>query len=177
MSGRSGGGRVHVRTSSEALDPEALRRSVRTDADGAVLVFVGTMRDHNDGRPVSGLAYECYREMAEKELAAIAREARSRWKVGRVAVEHRVGELELGEAAVVVAVAAPHRGPCYEASRYVMESLKRRAPIWKRETYADGTEDWVSGARPEPGGAGAEPTADEDRQSRPTPATGTEAAS
>lgn len=149
MSGADGGDGVHVRVTSRALDPEALGRAVRSDGDGAVLVFVGTVRDHNDGRPVSGLQYECYREMAEGELADIAREAVARWEIGRIAVEHRVGKLEIGESAVVVAVAAPHRGPCYEASRFVMEAVKRRAPIWKREAYADGTEGWVQGARPE----------------------------
>lgn len=176
MSGHGAGEDLHVRTTSEPLDPEALGRRVRSDADGAVLVFVGTVRNHNDGRPVSGLRYECYREMAEKELGDIGREALSRWEVGRVAVEHRVGELAIGDAAVVVAVAAPHRRPCFEASRYVMEAVKRRAPIWKREAYADGTEGWVSGTRPEVEGRGLEGAGGGDRGERPTPAAETEGA-
>lgn len=142
------GAKIRARTTSEPLDPEALRRSVRSDADGAVVLFVGTVRDHSDGRRVTGLHYECYPEMADAELGKIAREAVSRWKVGRVVVEHRVGDLEIGEASVAVAVAAPHRAPCFEACRFVMEAIKERLPVWKREAYADGAETWVDGSRP-----------------------------
>lgn len=140
--------KCRARTTSDPLDPEALRRSVRTDADGAVVLFVGTVRDHSDGRRVTGLHYECYPEMADAELGKIAREAVSRWEVGRVVVEHRVGDLEIGEASVAVAVAAPHRAPCFEACSYVMEAIKERLPVWKREAYADGAETWVDGSRP-----------------------------
>jgi molybdopterin synthase catalytic subunit len=140
--------KIRARTTSTPLDPEALRRRVRTDADGAVVLFVGTVRDHSDGRRVTGLHYECYPEMADAELGKIAREAVSRWEVGRVVVEHRVGDLEIGEASVAVAVAAPHRAPCFEACRYVMEAIKERLPVWKREAYADGAETWVEGSRP-----------------------------
>jgi molybdopterin synthase catalytic subunit len=114
---------------------------VRADC-GAVVVFSGTVRDHAEGRPgVSGLAYEAYAEQVEPRLLAIADEARSRWPVGRMALLHRVGPLDLGEVSVVVAVSAPHRPEAFEAARFGIDRLKATVPIWKRETW-DGGEDW-----------------------------------
>ncbi|MDH3734316.1 MAG: molybdenum cofactor biosynthesis protein MoaE [Gemmatimonadota bacterium] len=114
-----------------------------THADGAVLVFQGRVRETNEGRKVSGLSYEAYGEMAEKELAAICGEAAASFEIGAVRAVHRVGDLELGDVAVVVGVAAPHRNACYEASRFVIEQVKVRLPVWKHERYADGETGWV----------------------------------
>lgn len=125
------------------IDTTALAAEVSRPAHGAVLLFVGTVRDVNDGRPVTGMEYSAYRSMAERELCDIAREASERFGTADVVVEHRVGTLELGEASVAIAVAHPHRGAAYEASRYVIEQLKRRVPIWKLEHYVDGTRQWV----------------------------------
>jgi molybdopterin synthase catalytic subunit len=127
-----------------------LADSVHPD-DGAALLFWGVVRNENDGRPVSHLEYHAYAEMAERTMHRIAEEAISRFGVGDVRVVHRVGRLGVGEASVAIAVAAPHRGEAYEASRYVIEELKRRVPIWKREGYTDGDTDWVAGFTPEAG--------------------------
>ena len=125
------------------LDRCALLEEVADHRNGASVLFVGTVRDVNDGADVSGLDYSAYTEMAEKELRAIAQEASDRWGTSDIVVEHRVGALALGEASVVIAVAHPHRGEAYEASRYVIEELKKRLPIWKREHYLDGRSEWV----------------------------------
>jgi molybdopterin synthase catalytic subunit len=110
---------------------------------GAVVLFSGTVRDHAEGRPgVSRLAYEAYAEQVEPRLLAIAEETRRRWPdLGRMALLHRVGELELGESSVVVVVSAPHRPEAFEAARFGIDTLKATVPIWKRETW-DGGEDW-----------------------------------
>lgn len=125
------------------IDSSELLEEVRKPGNGATVLFVGTVRDTNDGAPVTGLDYSAYRGMAERELEAIAREAATRWKTSDIVVEHRVGTLALGDASVAIAVAHPHRGEAYEASRYVIEELKKRLPIWKHEHYADGRSEWV----------------------------------
>jgi molybdopterin synthase catalytic subunit len=125
------------------LDPSALLAEVAGVANGASILFVGTVRDVNEGRAVSGIEYTTYESMAVRELDAIVAEAASRFGTNDVFVEHRVGRLALGEASVVVAVAHPHRAEAYDASRFIIEELKRRVPIWKREEYVDGTREWV----------------------------------
>jgi molybdopterin synthase catalytic subunit len=144
---------VEVFLTDEPLESlDALRR-LGTTADGATLTFEGRVRDLNEGRRVARLTYEAYREMAERELRQICEEAITRYEVAEIVAAHRVGLLELGEVSVSIAVAAPHRAPCYEASRYVIEEVKLRLPIWKHEEYTDGTASWV-GAPDPPVGAG-----------------------
>jgi molybdopterin synthase catalytic subunit len=135
---------IHARLVREPIDAGALLRRVSHPANGAVLLFLGVVREVNDGRAVTGIEYSAYEPMADRELAAIAAEAAERFGVADVAVEHRVGELGLEEASVGIAVAHPHRDGAYAASRWVIEELKRRVPIWKREHYADGTREWVN---------------------------------
>ncbi|HJR67552.1 MAG TPA: molybdenum cofactor biosynthesis protein MoaE [Gemmatimonadaceae bacterium] len=125
------------------LDAGALLAEVASPANGASIVFVGTVREVNEGRAVSGIEYTAYETMAVRELEAIVTEAVSRFGANDVVVEHRIGRLGLGEASVVIAVAHPHRAEAYAASRFVIEELKRRVPIWKREEYVDGTREWV----------------------------------
>lgn len=125
------------------IDPGTLTAEVAGDGHGATILFLGTVRDTNDGRRVTGIEYSAYRGMAERELAAIVSEAAARFGTIGVVVEHRIGVLEIGEASVAIAVAHPHRGAAYDTSRYVIEQIKRRVPIWKREHYADGTREWV----------------------------------
>ncbi len=125
------------------LDPGALLGEVSDPAHGAVVLFVGTVRDTNAGRAVTGIEYTAYRAMAERELADIVRETEERFAGARVAAEHRLGTLGLGEASVAIAAAHGHRAAAYDASRYVIEEIKRRLPIWKREHYTDGTREWV----------------------------------
>jgi molybdopterin synthase catalytic subunit len=130
------------------IDAAALLEECTTAEDGAALLFVGVVRNHNDGREVGHLSYDAYEEMAARVLEQIVAEAEGRWEIGRAAVVHRIGRLEIGEASVAIAVAAPHRGEAYEASRYVIEELKKRVPIWKREGYVDGEAEWLGGEVP-----------------------------
>lgn len=119
---------------------EAARWVIRPHC-GAVVTFTGTARDHAEGRPdVHHLEYEAYEEHALARLEAVAAEARRRWPViGRVALLHRVGVVDIGAPAVVVAVSAPHRGEAFEAARFAIDELKRTVPIWKRESWAGGS--------------------------------------
>ena len=128
---------------SEPIDVGAVLREVEAPAHGAAILFVGTVREVNDGKPVQGMDYTAYVAMAEKEMAAIAREANSQFAGSSVVIVHRVGELAIGDASVAVATAHAHRDAAYGASRYCIEQLKKRVPIWKREHYADGTREWI----------------------------------
>ncbi len=126
---------------SAPIDVAALEASVARSGHGALVTFVGRARDRaDDGREVQELEYEAYPEMAESVLAAIAAEAQQRWGATSVAVMHRVGLVPIGEAAVAIVTAAPHRSDAYEANRFVIEAVKERLPIWKRERFADGSE-------------------------------------
>jgi molybdopterin synthase catalytic subunit len=125
------------------IDACAILNEVAHHRNGATVLFVGTVREENDGEAVSGLDYTAYAGMAERELASIASEAAERCDTSDIVVEHRIGSLELGEASVAIAIASPHRGKAYEASRYVIEELKKRLPVWKREHYVDGHAKWV----------------------------------
>lgn len=125
------------------IDASALVAEVTAASHGASVLFVGTVRDVNDGRAVTGMEYSAYTAMAERELAAIVTEAATRWVGTDLAAEHRIGELAIGDASVAVAAAHAHRAQAFDAVRYVVEELKRRVPIWKREHYVDGTREWV----------------------------------
>jgi molybdopterin synthase catalytic subunit len=120
-----------------------------TPSSGAVVVFLGVVRDHADGRAgVTGLTYEAYEEEAVARLAAVADEARTRWPViDRVALLHRTGDLTLSEASVAVVVSSPHRAEAFEAARFCIDTLKETVPIWKREHWEGGS-DWGTGANP-----------------------------
>jgi len=124
------------------IDEIALESAVRTDADGAVIVFRGVARRHSRGRDVVHLEYEAYPEMAEKVMAQIADEVKHRWPVSRVAMVHRTGVLEIGQASVVIAISAPHRGEAFEAAKYAIDRLKEIVPIWKKEVWSDGSQ-WI----------------------------------
>ncbi|MEO6876999.1 MAG: molybdenum cofactor biosynthesis protein MoaE [Gemmatimonadaceae bacterium] len=130
----------------DPIDAAAVLSEVAHVANGAALLFVGTVRDVNDGRAVSGMEYKAYRTMADRELGDIVREAAVQFGTQDIVVEHRLGVLNLGDASVAIAVAHPHRGHAYDASRYVIEQLKQRVPIWKLEHYVDGTREWVGAA-------------------------------
>ena len=131
----------------QPIDTSAVLAEVAGPGNGASVLFVGTVRDVNDGRDVSGMEYSAYREMAERELSAIASEATLAFETHDVVIVHRVGSLEIGEASVAIAVAHAHRGAAFDATRYVIEELKRRVPIWKREHYLDGTREWLDPTR------------------------------
>lgn len=124
------------------LDPARAIAAVAGPGRGAVVVFLGTVRDRHRGRRVAGLAYSAYRPMAEAVLRRIAADLEAGADGLRAAIVHRLGEVPVGEPSVVIAVAAPHRAAAYEASRTALERLKAEAPIWKRERYADGGAAW-----------------------------------
>ncbi len=127
----------------EPLDVEDLISTVRTDADGAVVAFLGVVRELGDGdEPVEGLSYEAYPELALSEMRAIGTEAAQRFGEARVAIAHRIGDLALGEASVAVAVAAKHRAIAFDACEYAIDELKSRVPIWKKERYRAGEARW-----------------------------------
>ena len=126
----------HIR--SEALSLDEAVRAVSHGGAGAVVTFTGVVRDHNDGRPVTRLDYEAYGTMAEAELGRVLEEVASEIADARVFATHRVGSLDVGAVAVVCAASAPHRGEAFEACRRVIDRIKARLPIWKREHGPDG---------------------------------------
>lgn len=127
-----------------AIDPSALTKTLKNDAAGAVVSFEGRVRDHNNGRAVDHLVYESYEKLAAKEAEAILKEARERYPVLEAHCVHRVGKLEIGEVAVWVAVASAHRKEAFDACEFIIDSVKHRLPIWKKETYSDGSFEWVN---------------------------------
>jgi molybdopterin synthase catalytic subunit len=127
----------------EAIDYHALTERVRRDDCGAVVTFLGTVRDLTEGRVTVALDYEAYPGMAEKKMAEIEQETRSRWPVGDMMMVHRLGHLDVGEISVAVAVSCPHRAQAFEACRYAIDRLKELVPIWKKENWADGSTEWV----------------------------------
>jgi molybdopterin synthase catalytic subunit len=138
----------------EVIEPQAILSGLAGSADGAVALFLGVVRDHNEGRQVRRLEYHAYAEMALRVMRDIAADSHSRFGVSSIAIVHRKGSLEVGEVAVLVAVATPHRGEAFEACRHAMERVKHEVPIWKKE-YFEGGAEWVRGC----GTADAEPTA------------------
>jgi len=136
---------IHAAVTRDPIETDDLLSRVGDREDGAVLLFLGVVRDHNAGRTVEGVDYEAYVEMGEKVLRAIAGEAAERLGTDRVAVVHRIGMLQIGEPSVAIAVSSPHRAEAYDASRYVIEEIKKRLPVWKNEHYTDGERAWVPG--------------------------------
>jgi molybdopterin synthase catalytic subunit len=128
---------------------EEMAASAGHGADGAVVTFLGLVRNHNVGRRVRYLEYEAYEALAVKVFERIAAEIRQRWPDTRLALHHRVGRLEIGQASVAIVVRSPHRGNAYAACRYAIERVKQIAPIWKREFF-DGGDVWIEGATADP---------------------------
>ncbi|WP_337175486.1 molybdenum cofactor biosynthesis protein MoaE [Paludisphaera sp.] len=132
-----------VEITDTPLDHAALTERVRHDNAGAVCTFLGTVREMTGDRRTVHLEYEAYPEMAAKKLAELEAEARRRWPIIELALAHRVGTLGLGDVSVVVAVSCPHRADAFEACRWLIDTLKEVVPIWKRERWADGREEWI----------------------------------
>lgn len=131
-----------VRLVHEPIDLSGLAST--SPADGAACLFVGAVRNEHGGRKVERLEYEAYEEMALPLMKEIVEEARGRFPVGEIRLIHRLGRLEIGEVSVAVSVASPHRAEAFEACRFLIDTLKKRVPIWKKEHYADGTA-WLDG--------------------------------
>jgi len=132
------------------IDAAALIAAASRPDSGAIAVFLGTTRDHHQGRRVTGLAYEAYEPMALAALTAIEDAARQRHAITPCRIVHRLGEVPLAEASVVVIATAHHRKAAFDACRWAMDELKRTVPIWKRETFADGDSEWVAGTQLSP---------------------------
>jgi len=161
------------RLTRDEIDPSKVVRSVGDPGAGAVVLFLGTVRDNSEARSVERIEYEAYEPMAEKRLAKADQEVRRRWPATTgVTIVHRLGDLAVGEVSVAVAVSSPHRAEAFEACRHAIETIKRDAPIWKREKLGDGSEVWVEGrplgsgkrarggARPKRGAAERNPSID-----------------
>lgn len=127
----------------EPIDTAALLQQVTHPQAGAVVLFLGTVRELTAGRRTLALDYECYPAMATKKMAELEAEARSRWPLVECAIVHRLGRLELAEASVAVAVSTPHRRDAFEAGQWLIDTLKEVVPVWKRENWDDGSQEWV----------------------------------
>ena len=132
-----------IQLTHETIDYTALTEAVRSSAAGAVLLFLGTVRELTNGRQTIALDYEAFPEMAAAKFEELIDEARQRWPVVNAAIVHRLGRLELGDVSVAVAVSTPHRQQAFEAGQYLIDRLKEVVPIWKKENWADGTTEWV----------------------------------
>jgi molybdopterin synthase catalytic subunit len=132
-----------VELTQDSIDYSAITERVRRADCGAVVTFLGTVRELTEGRTTVALDYEAYAGMAEKMLAEIEREVRERWPIGELVMIHRLGHLEVGEVSVGVAVSCPHRSQAFEACRFAIDRLKACVPIWKKENWADGSTAWV----------------------------------
>ena len=129
---------------SEPLDPERLVRHVRRDESGAVALFLGVVRDNSMGRRVLYLEYDAYPEMAARVMREIAAEAKARWPITDIAIQHRTGRLEIGETSLVIAVSSPHRKEAFEACHHLVDRFKEVVPVWKKEVW-EGGEVWIEG--------------------------------
>jgi molybdopterin synthase catalytic subunit len=132
-----------IEITQSPIDHAAVTERVRSNLAGAVCTFLGTVREMTGSRRTVALSYEAYPEMALKTLAELEAKARERWPIIELAVVHRVGHLELGEVSVAVAVSCPHRHDAFEACRWLIDTLKDVVPIWKKENWEDGSEQWV----------------------------------
>src|SRR5262245_33662917 len=130
------------RVTNQPIDLDELVRYVTDPEAGAIVPFIGTTRNNNEGRTVIALDYEAYPEMAEKELARIGDDARKQWQIRRMAIVHRLGPVQIGEASVIIAVSSAHRDAAFAACRFAIEEIKKTVPIWKKEVY-EGGEVWI----------------------------------
>ncbi len=131
-----------IKITHEPIDVERVIKQVRKNTHGAVVTFVGMVRDNSEGKQVLYLEYDAYPEMAKKKLSEIAGEIQARWGSGDIAIVHRVGRLEVGETAIVIAIGSAHRLEAFQSCQYAIDRIKEIVPIWKKEFYADGSA-WI----------------------------------
>ena len=131
-----------IALSEESIDSAAIGKRIRTNTDGALIVFEGIVRESSRGKTVKALAYEAYGAMALSQMRQLAETARGRWPITGLAIVHRLGQLAVGEVSVVIAVSAPHRGEAFDACEWLIDELKKTVPIWKKEIYTEG-EAWI----------------------------------
>lgn len=132
----------YISISDQPIDYTSTTERVRSNECGAVVLFLGTVREMTAGRQTVALDYEAYPEMAQTTMQQLITEAREQWPVHAVAIEHRVGHLSLGEISVAIAVSSPHRKQAFDAGRFLIDRLKEIVPIWKKENWSDGTSEW-----------------------------------
>jgi molybdopterin synthase catalytic subunit len=132
-----------VQLTKNTIDHSTITEQVRSNRTGAVVTFLGTVREFTGNKQTSSLEYEAYPEMAELKLQQVESEARSRWPIVELVIVHRVGHLEVGDISVAIAVSCPHRSQAFDACRYVIDRIKESVPIWKCENWATGESEWV----------------------------------
>lgn len=137
-----------IELTRETINYEKLTEAVRDHAAGAVVLFLGTVREFTQGVQTDRMAYEAYPEMARHSLQLLVEKAFQQFPISQAAVSHRIGDLQLGDISVAIAVSAPHRAQAFEAGRWMIDTLKEQVPIWKREYYSDGRVEWQ---HPDPG--------------------------
>ena len=137
-----------IEITHQEIDTAALLEQVESNLAGAVVLFLGTTREMTGDRRTRSLVYEAYEAMAQKKMAELADEARQRWPLTGCAIVHRLGQLELREVSVAIAVSSPHRRDAFEAGQWLIDTLKQVVPIWKQENWADGTCEWVHPGQP-----------------------------
>ena len=136
---------IQAHISEQIINLAEIISTVQRDDHGAINLFVGTVRNHHDGKPVKGITYDVHEDLAKKCFEQICAEAEEIWPGTRYDVTHFKGDLPVGGISVVIAVSSPHRAESFQACRYAIEELKKRAPIWKQEHYPDGKSDWLPG--------------------------------
>jgi molybdopterin synthase catalytic subunit len=146
------------RITDQPLDERELMQAAASNAAGAIALFAGVVRNENLGRNVEYLVYDAYPPLAERKMEEIAHEVRARWPITGIAMAHRTGRLEIGEASVVIAVSSPHRADAIEACHYAIDRLKATVPIWKKEVF-EGGEEWLEGTPVDGSVIGGEPSA------------------
>ncbi len=134
---------IDIQLKSTPVIPQECINYVASNSAGGSTVFIGTVRDNTKGKPVLRLEFEAYKPMAVAEMRKIAEQAKSKWSAEKISIHHRVGVLQIGDIAVVIAVATPHRKAAFEACQYCIDTLKETVPIWKKEIFEDG-EVWVA---------------------------------
>jgi len=139
-----------VELTNEIIDYQTLTEQIRSNQAGAVVLFLGTVREMTAGRQTLALDYDAFHEMAIARMEELETEVRQRWPVTNVGIIHRLGHLELGEISVAVAVSSPHRELAFEAGKYLIDTLKITVPVWKKENWSDGTTEWVHPGTGEP---------------------------
>jgi molybdopterin synthase catalytic subunit len=140
-----------IELTNEPIDATLVLSRAQSNLAGAVVLFLGTTREFTCGKQTASLDYECYPEMATRKLQQLEAEAREKWELVGVAIVHRLGHLELGEASIAIAVSSPHRQASFEAGKWLIDTIKEVVPIWKKENWSDGSTEWVH-----PGVAAAE---------------------
>ena len=132
-----------IEITTQPIETDAVLKSVQSDLAGASVLFVGTTRQFTHGRETEKLDYECYEKMAVKKMNQVRDRASEKWPISECSIVHRVGTVELGESSIAIAVSAPHRAAAFEAAQWLVDTMKKEVPIWKREHWADGSQQWV----------------------------------